>query len=222
MSEPETLPGNVHAEAALLPWYANGTLGDGERRQVAGHLATCAACRTELEELQHLKADLTTLYSAQPGPSPNIARSLLGAVAQDAAARRAARADREPWIARVDQWLRALFLPRWMPTVAATILIAQIGLLLWTTMPSTQPGQVVTRSLGMPTARVSVAFQDNATEEQIRSLLQAVRGRIVDGPNPTGFYTIEILSGDTETSSNKLGRLRERTDVVRSAEIENP
>jgi len=222
MSEPETLPGNVHAEAALLPWYANGTLRAAERQQVAGHLATCAACRTEFEELQRLKADLTTLYSAQPGPSPNTARSVLGAVAQDAAARRATGAAGESWMASLDQWLRALFLPRWMPTLAATILLAQIGLLLWTTMPSTQQEQVVTRSLGTPTARVSVAFQDNATEEQIRSLLQAVRGRIVDGPNPTGLYTIEILSGDAETSRNKLGRLRERTDVVRSAEIEKP
>ncbi|NJO35342.1 MAG: hypothetical protein HC869_21895, partial [Rhodospirillales bacterium] len=42
---------HIHPEAALLPWYLNGTLGDAESRQVAGHLQSCAACRSELDEL---------------------------------------------------------------------------------------------------------------------------------------------------------------------------
>jgi anti-sigma factor RsiW len=220
MIEPDTLPNHVHPEEALLPWYANGTLSETEREQVAAHLETCRACRIELEEIKSLKADLTKLYAAQPGPSPKTARFVLGAAAQDVAARRTNPVSDGSWMDRVDQWLRSLFTPRWVPTLAATILIAQVGLLLWITMPATQPGQVTTRSLGMQTARIRVVFQEAATEEQIRSLLQTIRGRIVDGPNPNGLYIIEVLAADAETSREKFERLRARIDVVRSADLD--
>jgi anti-sigma factor RsiW len=220
MNESETLPPGIHPEAALLPWYANGTLGETERQQVAAHLENCAACRTEFEEIKGLKADLTELYAAQTGPSPKTARAVLGAVAQDTAARRTNMATHGSWIDGVDQWFRSLFLPRWVPTLAATILIAQVGLLLWTTMPATQPEQVTTRMLDMQTARIRVAFQEAATEGQIRLLLQTVHGRIVDGPNPNGLYIIEVLAADAETSREKLERMRARIDVVRSADLD--
>ena len=74
----------------------------------------------------------------------------------------------------------------------------------------------------MQTARLSVVLHGTATEEQIRLVLHTVRGRIVDGPDANDLYTIEILAGDAETSRKKLDLLRERTDVVRSAEIEKP
>ena len=220
MMEPNTLPDHVHPEEALLPWYANGTLSETEREQVAGHLETCRACRKELEEIKGLKADLTKLYAAQPGPSPKTVRLVLDAAAYDAAARRTNSISDGSWMDRVDQWLRSLFTPRWVPTLAATILIAQVGLLLWTTMPATQPRQVTTRSLDMQTARIHVVFQEAATEEQIRLLLQTVRGRIVDGPNANGLYIIEVLAAGAETSREKLDQLRARIDVVRSADLD--
>lgn len=220
MIEPTTLPSHVHPEEALLPWYANGTLSETEREQVAAHLETCTACKRELEEIKGLKADLTELYAAETGPSQKIARSILHALTRDAAARRTNSTSHALWIDGVDRWLRSLFTPRWVPTLAATILIAQIGLLLWTTMPATEPEKVTTRTLGMQTARMRVVFQEAATEGQIRVLLQTIRGRIVDGPNPNGQYIIEVLAADAETSREKLERLRARIDVVQSADLD--
>jgi anti-sigma factor RsiW len=220
MSEQDSLPRHVHPEEALLPWYANGTLGETERQQVAAHLENCAACRTELEETEGLKADLAELYAAQTGPSPKTARSILGAVAQELEARHMNMASRGSRMDGVDQWLRSLFIPRWVPTLAATILIAQVGLLLWITMPATQPEQVTTRTLDMQTARIRVAFQEAATEGQIRLLLQTVRGRIVDGPDLDGLYIVEVLAAGAETSREKLERMRARIDVVRSADLD--
>jgi anti-sigma factor RsiW len=217
MSEPEALPSHVHQEVALLPWFVNGTLGDAERQQVANHLAGCKACRMELEDLKGVKTELTAIYAAQPGPSPTIARSVLRTAAEEASIHRATRTTLGSWVQGVDQWLRSLLLPRWVPTLAATILLAQLGLLLWTIVPTIQTEEVTTRSVGMQTARFKVTFQNTATEEQIRSLLQTVRGRLVDGPTVDGNYTIEVLAGDESTAQNKLEMLRLRTEVVRSA-----
>jgi len=222
MSEPQTIPNHVHPEMALLPWYANGTLSDTERHRVAEHLNTCATCRAELEELIGLKADLMEIYASQPGPSAKTAQSILNAVAQETAARRSAQSGSDSFVDGIDQWIRFLFMPRWVPTLAATILVAQGGILLWTSIPATQQEQVTTRGLNAPTARLNVMFQAAATADQIQSILQTVRGRIVDGPNPNGLYIIEILATDTETSRKKLELLRGRTDIISSANLAAP
>jgi len=222
MTEPATLPENVHPEAALLPWFINGTLGESERRKVASHLETCEACRVELMGISNLKTELSAIYATQPGPLSNRAPSIFRAVAREASAHRKVPTSQGSWLEHIDQWLRSLFLPRWVPTLAVTIFLAQVGLLLWSTMPALHPGQVITRSLGPPSIRFFVAFQGTASEEQIRAILKTVRGRIVDGPDLNGLYTVEVLAGDAETNRKKLDLLREHTDVVRSVNSEKP
>jgi anti-sigma factor RsiW len=217
MNDPETLPADVHQEAALLPWYVNGTLSESDRHQLDRHLAICPACRAELEELTHLHSDLATFYAAQPGPTSQVARRVFEAVTREASARRISQAGEQSWLERIDQWFRALFLPRWVPTLAAILLLTQVGLVLWLSMPPTKLEEVASRSLGLQTARLRVVFQSSATEEHIRSLLQIVRGRVVDGPAPDGTYIIEVLAEDESVAHRKLDTLRERTDIIRSA-----
>lgn len=221
MSEPETLPRHVHPEVALLPWYVNGTLADVERNQVARHLETCEDCRVELEEISILKAGLTAIYDAQPGSSAQTARAVLAAVAADVRAGRSRPVGLESWPESIDEWLRSLLMPQWVPTLAAVLLVAQIGLLLWITMPP-EDGQIATRSLAMQTVKLAVAFQPSASEEQIRALLQSLQGRVVDGPAQDGMYIIEVTAADASIAQNKVEMLKKRTDVVRSAETVKP
>jgi putative zinc finger protein len=222
MNEQKTLPPHVHPEVALLPWYVNGTLGEADRQQIARHLESCATCRAELDELTNLRTELTAIYATQPGPTGQTARSVLGAVAREVSARRISHASCESGLARIDQWFRSFFMPRWVPTLVAVLLVTQVGLLLWISMPPAEQGLVSSRSLGTQTARLSVAFQHDATEEQIRSLLQSVRGRVIDGPTIDGLYTIEVLAENESTTQKKLETLKERTDVIRSAEAIKP
>jgi anti-sigma factor RsiW len=222
MTEPEAMPSDVHPEIALLPWYANGTLGDRERQQVGRHLESCDPCRRELEELRSMKRRLRETYEAQSAPSARLVRSVMADVAADVRARSDRPSAPSSWLHGMDQCIRALFLPRWVPTLAAALLIAQMGLLLRMGLPPTEPDQVSRRSLGMQTATIAVMFEASATEEQIRVLLQQVRGEITHGPTAEGFYTIEVLSTDGSTTQRKVDLLSARTDIVRSADLVKP
>ena len=218
MSERETLPPEVHPEVALLPWYANRTLGADEQQQVARHLESCPDCRHELDELAQMRSALTAAYSAQPEPSTGIARSVLATVAQEASTRRNAPAQTRSWPDGLDRWFRSLFMPQWIPTLAAVVLVVQLGLLVWVTIPA-QREKVTTRSLSSPTVTFKVTFREQATEGQIRALLNTVGGRIIDGPNPEHAYFIEVIAGDRAVS---VEMLHARGDVVRSAEAVSP
>ena len=222
MSDQDTIPTHVHPEAALLPWYVNGTLSSRDREQVDRHLSHCATCQAELEDLRGLKSTLTSLYAEQPGPSPLASRAVREQIAQEAPALRPASAGQHSMPDAIDDWFRSLLAPRWIPTLAAMLLMAQVGLILWLGTPMPQETQITTRSLGMQTARIIVVFQQTATEEDIRGLLHTLHGRITDGPAADGHYTLEIPAADSSVVQHKLGALRARQDLIRSADPASP
>ncbi|HEX6949430.1 MAG TPA: zf-HC2 domain-containing protein [Nitrospira sp.] len=220
MSDPETLPAGVHPEVELLPWYVNGSLRQDDRQRVARHLESCPDCRRELDELTDIRRSLKTMYDAEAEPSARLARSVMAQVAEDSG-RRSLRAHDRSWTSGLDRWFRSLLMPQWVPTLAAILLVFQMGLLVWVALPPGERGEVSTRSLRRQTATIKVLFQPSATEEQIRSLLQGLPARVVDGPNAEGTFTIEVTSGDPSASA-PLVQLRDRRDVVRSAELVRP
>lgn len=222
MSDQDTIPAHVHPEAALLPWYVNGTLSIPDREQVDRHLSHCATCRAELEDLTGLKRALTSLYSAQPGPSPLTSRTIREHVAQKASALRPESAGHRSMLDAVDEWFRSLFVPRWVPTLAAVLLVIQTGLILWVSMPMPAPEPVTTRALGMQTARIAVVFRNTATDEHIRGLLQDIHGRIIDGPTADGRYTVEVPAADAAALQHTLELFRKQQDLVRSADPISP
>jgi hypothetical protein len=219
MNEPERLPPGIHAETTLLPWLINGTLEGRERQDLERHLSACTSCRAELNELQSLRKALLNIYQAQPGPSPQTARFVLSTVARETSARTESQSDHGGWLERFDQWVRSLFLPRWVPTFAALLLVVQVGVFTWATLTKISSDEVTTRSLGPQTTRFVVLFQNSVTQEQIRNALHEVRGRIVDGPSQDGAYTIQVLASDSTVARQKLETLRRLVDVIRSADM---
>lgn len=222
MAEPDTLDQPIHPEGALLPWYLNATLREDERRQVEQHLSSCAACRAELDELARLNVQLHEVYAAQSEPSPKIQQAILAQIKLKASAKRAKSVTGPQWLNGLGDWLRSLFVPRWAPALAVTLLVAQLGLLLWSMTRPTLSDQVTTRGLGAPTVRLRVVFQETASERQIRSLVQGMRGRIVDGPTPDGAYIMELPAGDQAAVQKKVDALRSQTESVRTVEPVTP
>jgi len=220
MSDPETLPAGVHPEVELLPWYATGTLGEADQQRVARHLESCHDCSRELEDLTHIRRALTELSRQEAEPSGSLARSVMARVAADSIDR--SRSQHEgSWAAAIDRWFRSLLIPQWVPTLAAVLLVAQMGLLIWVTLPPVERGEVSTRSVGtkLRAQKITVVFQPSATEESIRSMLQRLHARVVDGPTAERVFTISLETGDPAPA---LALLHEQRDVVRSAKLVQP
>lgn len=222
MVEPDTQDHPIHPEGSLLPWYLNGTLREDERRQVDQHLSSCAACRAELDELAQLNVQLHEVYAAQSEPSTRIQRTVLAQVQREGSEKGAKPVTGLAWLNGLDAWFRSLFLPRWAPALAVTLLVAQLGLLLWSLALPTLSDQETTRGLGAPTVRLRVVFQETVSERQIRVLVQGVHGRIVDGPALDGAYIMEVPAGDRAAAQKKVDDLRSQPESIRMVEPITP
>ncbi|MBI2882967.1 MAG: zf-HC2 domain-containing protein [Candidatus Methylomirabilis oxyfera] len=230
MREPEAREGMEHDIALLLPWYLNGTLAEGECRQVEDHLAECRPCQRELEELKQLKRWIQASRAAAPVPSADLfARVVARIEATDPAAQstRNIQAPTGPWWGeRLIAWLQACFAPRWAPILATAMIVLQlaaiVGLLSLRFEGRQEPFETLSGPAMKPPQpaaglRFRVAFQERASEQAIRTLLQTMGGRIIDGPSAAGFYIIEVApsTGDLEKA---LDALRSRPHLIRFVE----
>ena len=222
MSNPHEA-GTEHPTAMLLPWYLSGALKESERRAVEEHLASCANCRLELDNLRALRSPLKAALADQPIPALEVKQAVMAQIHAEAerAGRRPSGVDPGGGFGEVvEQWFRNLLAPRWVPMLASTLLVGQLVLLLWTAGEQTvlTPGPVTTRSLPPAATRVTLAFTPSASEAHIRAAIQELKGRLVDGPTADGLYTIEIPPSESGKLDAQLQKIRQQSDVIRRAE----
>jgi hypothetical protein len=116
--------------------------------------------------------------------------------------------------------LRVLLRPRWAPTLAVMLVVLQAGMLVWRSIPHTGRDRLTTRAIAPPElTRIRVVFYPRATEQDIRSALQALGGRIVDGPATNGAYVIELAQESPLTLGRKIRVLREQSGLVQQMEL---
>ncbi len=153
--------------AALLPFHANGSLTGAEAAEVAETLAVDAGLRAELAALQALRTTLRADEGQSPGEL-GLAR-LMRAVEADASGRQAGRTARLWQIA------------------AALVLAAFLGqnLYLW------QIERADVTLAGEDGPGLVVAFSPEATEAEIRALLQAAGLNVVGGPSALGLWRLD-------------------------------
>ena len=178
----------------LLPWYANGTLLDGERRTVEAHLADCRRCSEEVAACQSLEAVIRQAGQTAPAAHPARLTRLMERIDDE---------ERRPW-----QGFAALFratppLARGALAAQLVVLVALTGLLVRQSQrpDETAPPAPVYQTLSesapapSPTARLRLVFAEGATEQEVRHLLLDIRGQIVAGPSALGVYTVEVPAG---------------------------
>jgi hypothetical protein len=110
---------------------------------------------------------------------------------------------------------------RWALVAQAAMIVLLAGFLARTAQ---RPGPgALYRTLSNPapapaaSVRLTVMFQPQATEREIRDLLHGVKGEIAAGPTPSGAYTVEIpATGDP--ARVVLARLRSEPRLVMLAE----
>lgn len=181
----------------LLPWYANGTLEDGERRAVESHLAACSRCREELSACRGLGELLRQVPENAPAPHPAHLARIMEKIGDH---------ERAAWQSPLES-LRNLLTATPRPVrwalAAQLVLVLGLGLGLNRSLLHRQPAAAPTdyRTLSdgpaapVPSSRLRVVFAPGTTEQEIRDLLLGIRGQIVSGPSSLGVYTVEVPTG---------------------------
>jgi anti-sigma factor RsiW len=220
-----------HESALLLPWYVSATLAERERLEVAAHLRVCAECRAELESVLMTREQMRGLFADEPMPEQSMHEAVMTSVrlvSPDRSERSTSAGfqvhgrpytHRGPLLACADA-LRTLLRPRWAPALAVMLVMLQAGTIVWLSIPDTTRDGVATRAVAPPEAtRIRVVFYPRAAEQDIRTALRALGGRIVDGPTANGGYIIELPPEDPLTLSRKIRALRERSGLVQQMEL---
>ena len=188
----------------LLSWYVNGTLEGPERARVEKHLESCRRCRDEAAWLARLREQIKAEGGAD-APGELGLRRLMRQVRGSEAKPRARRL----------QW--------WQPALAAAVVVIVIqSVLLVKPWQEAETG-IVPLGMQVSGAVVQVEFAPTATEAQIREVLQAVDGIIVEGPGALGIYRIRLQGvspADDARVAAAVAALRARKGVVVHAAAE--
>ena len=194
----------THNEAIdLLAWYVTDSLESDEAAAVAKHVESCETCRQEVRELKLVHQSVAEVGVEEPAYRSALVDEALARI--DAAAQERKRPSHGPFAALASV-LRALgHSIGWdtTPVFARVALVAQFALLVAIGTIAFRAQQhliadvgPITTSSGQtaaPTgARLSVAFRDSATIEQVQTLLGELDSQIVAGPTALGLYTIVI------------------------------
>jgi hypothetical protein len=190
----------------LLPWYANGTLLEGERRMVEAHLAECHRCREEIAACQRLGAAVRQSEEIAPAAHPVRLARLMERIEAEEASGEGERGWRRmvlaPWRGLSAMVRATPPLARGALVVQLVFLVALAGLLLSRSgaLEEQAPAPVYqTLSQNDPapasTTRIRLVFTEGTTEREARDLLLGIRGQIVAGPSSLGVYTVEAPAG---------------------------
>ena len=227
----------VHAEVwNLLPWYVNGTLDEDERREVERHLPQCLICRTEVAEqgeiarcaaetdvldsvMETSLAKMHERLAAEDAPSPPVS----GAPARTGAwpARRSPIGRRSTLWDRI--WRAVRLRPAAIGVLGGVPAMAIAALLVFG--PAADPpapfatlsdGEV---SVDGPMLRVKV--DETADAAAFQALVDDNGLAVVDGPSPTGVYTLTLADGDPVRAEAAMERLRE-ADLVEFITLVDP
>ena len=209
-----------------LPWYVNGTLDQAERAAVTQHLATgCDECAREVKSLRALHKAVKAAGDEAPEPSPFLLNRALAEI-EDYERTRAQEQSRQAvkapslWDRLRESWSTKT------PVFARLALATQLALVLVlgaVAVYQYENPQVIYKTTSDSSgtkAKLSVIFNENATEGGIRQTLEEIHGSIIEGPTAQGRYTIQLAISLEQTAElDKIMRtLQEKKDIVRSVE----
>jgi len=236
-----------HAEASqreheivleLLPWHSEGTLSQAESAKVEKHLEHCPICREALGQYRYIEAAFarrgeTEGWQLSEAHFERLLTMINRAEQADAAAQRPLKKARngQSGFEVVRAWLAEPITLRW---ILGTETLALAALALALVIPHTpdKSGEApVFETLTSPARPLATAcksclhvvFAGEITESEMRKLLLAVHGQIVEGPSYIGVYTVELSPADAggETLEQAVKTLRADAKV-RLAEPVSP
>jgi hypothetical protein len=204
-----------HVGTKRLIAYREGRLPETERDEIQEHLSLCSRCTGLLRELRDFEA--AAAGAVEPGPES------LREQAWDALSRRLPRA--EPAVRPIATFpSRRRPVPAFVYAAAAALLLAAIGLAVWSTVQLRQERRHVAeleQRLKERESALAVAQQTLAeTERQLQAASDRLRGREIQAPAPRDSREEELeeriaeLTADLEKARRPPGSPGGRDRVV--------
>jgi len=193
-------PNRDEALDLLLPWYVNGTLDAEERRQVEAYLERSSHARDEVDLLRQLRRQVKE-EKIEHSPGELGLQRLKREIKQDS----------RQQTATIGNWWRPL------AVAACLAVVVQAGVMVGMNSGVIPTGNEVGVA-GKSAAVLQVTFAPDATEQQIRDVLQAAGASIADGPTALGIYNLRLVDAEITSVDEALAALRARGDIVTFAE----
>ena len=190
----------------LLPWYVNGTLDDAERRRVEDYLARSSHARDEVALLRQLRQQVKE-EAIEASPGELGLQRLKRQIKQDA--QQPGDTDR---MAGRTVTVSSFWRP--LAVAACLALVIQAAVMIGLTGGFDSDVEIASGDAGV----LQVTFAPDATEQQIRDVLQSAGASIADGPNALGVYRLRLVDAGGTTVEEALATLRASGDVVTFAE----
>ena len=194
-----------HEVSALLPWYVNETLEEGDRQRVETHAGNCMTCREDLAAQQRICEAIEAQPALNYMPVASLKRlqARLDTLAAPAATPPQEQpANRMPWRG----WMAASI-------AAMAVAVALFAADRWVLVARLQPSySTVTSSVPRPQGEVIRAvFSPTITLVELQTILDEAQLRIVSGPTEAGVYS--LASNSTLTVHASLALLRQHSTV---------
>jgi hypothetical protein len=213
----------------LLPWLANGTLGEADRRGVEQHLADCAQCQEELARCRSLASTVAETDASDWLPSSqHMAKLLAQAVSPTPAVPTTRRRQKIPFWQRWMEEFGALApAVRWTLALETGLLAALLLILVAPRAPQTALYETLSSAPAQSVAlgpRLRVVFRGDTMLGDMRQLLNEVHGQIIQGPSDIGVLTLALPpnpKNGAETMRKTLEKLRASPKVVLAESVPN-
>ncbi len=185
----------------LLPWYANGTLDDAERREVEQWLQDNPDAQLQLAEYEFLQETVSEVTEQEPVLRENLFDELIERIDAEEQQQSSRSAVESPslmeqlrnWISETLQWNMTPAFAR-VAVVSQFAVVMALGAVLL--VPTAEEGYEVL-SGGDPVTGSAVAGvqADLAVDSQLpmgqfQSLLREHQARVIGGPGGLGVYRI--------------------------------
>jgi len=189
----------------LLPWYVNGTLNAEEQKQVEAYLERSSHARDEVELLRALRQQVKD-EKIENSPGELGLQRLKREIKQEQAESGDRMAGKTLTVASF-----------WRPLAIAACLAVVIQAGIMVGLPGGDGDVKIAVGPSAP-AEIQVTFAPDATEQDIREVLQSAGASIAEGPTALGVYGLRLESDDDAAIEEALATLRASGDVVTFAE----
>ncbi|MEX2489586.1 MAG: zf-HC2 domain-containing protein [Pseudomonadales bacterium] len=197
----------------ILPWFVNNSLEGRQKARVVRHLQQCQECRQERDRLQHQQYEIAG--HAEDLPDYRFSYGKLIARIEAAEENREHTETIPPAMSR-RTWI----------SVAGAAAVLILGVYIVGSMPQltepVEPADFLTLTLPVEDHagskhRVALTFGDGVSARVVREALIEARSRLVDGPDETGAYILDVMVPENVSEDTFIESLQKIDGIAKVA-----